>query len=79
MVKLKLFLFLAIILVGYIIINSYNLNLKEKQDQKHFFSIFSKWVYKAVKNTISTIGYTLKQDWSPINKTGEKNDTKAAD
>ena len=69
MVKIKLFIFLAIILVGYIIINSYNLNLKEEEDQKQFFSIFSKWFYKAVKNTISTIGYTFKQDWSPINKT----------
>ncbi|MBI2499281.1 hypothetical protein HYV88_03500 [Candidatus Woesearchaeota archaeon] len=78
MVKIKLFVFLAIILVGYIVITSYDLNLKEKQDQKQFFSVFSKWFYKAIKNTISTIGFTLKQDWSPINKTGEKNDTKTA-
>ena len=76
MVKIKLFVFLAIILVGYIIINSYNLKLSEKQDQKQFISIFSKWFYKAIKNTANLVGYTTKQDWSPVNKTEDKNDTK---
>lgn len=79
MVKIKLFVFLAIILVGYIIITSYNLKLSERQDQKQFISIFSNWLYKIFKNTGNIIGYTIKQDWSPINKTGDKNDTKTTE
>ncbi len=74
MAKLKLLIFITIILVGYIIITSYNLNLKEKRDQKEFTSLFSKWAYKVTKNVISLVGYTFKQDWNPINNT--KNDTK---
>ena len=61
-------------IASYIIISANDLNLNEREDQKEFTSIFSKWIYKSTKNIKSIVGYVINQDWSTEEDT--KNDTK---
>ena len=50
---------------GYLIMNSYNLNLEEKSDQKTFIKKFASWVTSIGKNTVNLAGHATKMDWLP--------------
>ena len=66
--KLKIAIIIILILVGYIIITSNDLNLREKEDQKEFASLFSKLAYNVGKNTRDIVAYAIKKDWN-VNQT----------
>ena len=66
----------TLLIVGLIISNSYDINLKETDGKKEFAVLYGKWLLKSAINVKNIVGYTVKQDWS-TNIT--KNDTKTAD
>ena len=65
-----IFITLAVILllVGVIIVQSNNLNLKESEGKKQFLSVYGGWLIKSIKNVKGIIGYSVKQEWS-VNET----------
>ena len=65
-----IFITLAVILllVGVIIVQSNNLNLKESEGKKQFLSIYGEWLIKSIKNVKDVIGYSVKQEWG-VNET----------
>lgn len=70
---MKVFWIVVIFLVigGFIISKSYN--LEEKEDQKTFLKSFGKWVLDLGKNVKDVTSYTIKEhDWLPkINETNK--------
>ena len=70
----KLFIIIVIVLIigGFVIKSSYDLNVKDKSDRKTFLGLFSNWIFKMGRNIVSLTSSAVKQDWSPV----EKNDTK---
>ncbi|MFH2028077.1 MAG: hypothetical protein ABIJ08_02990 [Nanoarchaeota archaeon] len=54
-----------LVIGGFIIANSYNLNLKKSDDRKSFIGKFSIWVVGVGKNVARTVGYAIKLDWLP--------------
>ena len=58
---------------GFIIATSYNLNLKKSEDRRTFIGKFSVWVVSVGKNVVKTVGYAIKLDWLPEtqNKTNQ--------
>ena len=64
-----------LLIVGLVIINSYNLNIKETEGKKEFVVLYGKWVLKTATNIKDLIGYAIKQDWSTDTT---KNDTETA-
>lgn len=71
--KLIILVILVLIIGGFIIKSSYDLNLKDKDDRSTFVNLFSKWVLKLGHNLVDLTSSAVKQDWSPTEK---KNDTK---
>ncbi len=70
----KLFIIIVIVLIigGFIIKSSYDLNIEDTADRKTFIGLFSRWIFKMGSNIASLTSSAIKQDWSPV----EKNDTK---
>jgi len=69
---MKIFALILIFLVigGFIIATSYNLNLNKPEDRRSFLGKFSVWVVQLGKNTVNTVGYALKMDWLPKKENG---------
>jgi len=72
MKKLIILILLILLIGGFIIKSSYNINLKNPEDRKTFINLFSKWLFKLGKNIASLTSNAIKKDWSPV----EKNETK---
>ncbi len=73
--KILPILLIFLVIGGFMIARSYNLNLKESSDRRTFFGKFSVWVVQLGKNTVRTIGYAFKLDWLPKNDSIEENKT----
>ena len=71
--KLIWIISIILIIVGFIIVKIYDLNLENPQDQKKFASNFFEFLFKIIKNIKEITGFITKQDWS-INET--KNETR---
>ena len=71
--KLLWIIMIFLVMGGFIIARSYDLNLKETEDRKTFVGKFSIWLVGVGKNTAKTVGYAIGLDWMPdaekLNKT----------
>ena len=72
MKKLMFIIIVFLLIGGYMIKTTYDLNLKEAEDQKTFFAKFVSWLFQLGKNIKSLTGQAVKQEWLPENKTSEK-------
>ena len=70
--KIMLIVIIFLIIGGFIIAKSYDLNLKETEDRRTFLGKFSIWLVGIGKNIAKTVGFAVKQDWLPET---EKNET----
>lgn len=73
--KLLTIAVIFLVIGGFMIARSYNLNLKEPAHRRTFFGKFSVWLVQLGKNTIRTVGYALKLDWLPKKDNLEENKT----
>jgi len=70
----KLFWFIVMVFVligGYMIYNSLETDLEEKEGRQEFLKKGVKWLLQIGKSTTETVGFAVKQDWLP--KTNESN------
>lgn len=74
----KLFWAIIIILVigGYMIKTSYDLDLNDNPDRITFAKKYFGWIFDIGKNTKDVVGYAAQKDWLPTNNTNETNKTK---
>lgn len=72
MKKLMFIIIVFLLIGGYMIKTTYDLNLKEPEDQKTFFAKFVTWLFQLGKNIKTLTGQAVKQEWLPENKTEEK-------
>lgn len=66
--KLLLVIIIILILVGFFIVKTNSLDLKDSEDQKKFTSVYGNWLFKVAKNIKAVTGEAIQQDWS-INET----------
>jgi len=72
--KITIAVVIFLIVGGYIIVSSQNLDLEDKGDQKTFLKTFGRWVVGVGKNIKDVAGYAVKEhDWLP-NQTNETGD-----
>lgn len=64
MKKLIVISILILLIGGYLIKTSYNLDFDESQDKKTFVKTFTSWISKLFSNLKSITTYAVKQDWS---------------
>lgn len=67
--KLMIIIILILLIGGYMIVRSYDLNLENKGDRKTFFKIFTGWLVKLGNNLKQLAANAVRQDWSPTNNT----------
>lgn len=65
MKKIIIWALIFLFIGGYIIQTAYNLDIKDEQDQKTFFKIFSGWVGKLYYNLKQLTSMVIKQEWIP--------------
>lgn len=75
--RLIVLIIILLIIGGFIIKASYDLNIREPQDRKTFVNLFSRWLFKLGRNIASLTSSAIKKDWSPIEEQ-KKNDTKTS-
>lgn len=75
--KMKILTIVIIFLVigGFMIARSYNLNLQKPEGRRTFFGKFSVWLVQLGKNTIKTVGYAFSLDWLPDKDNSDENKT----
>ena len=59
----------VLLVVGLIVINTNNIDIKNPEDRKEFAIEYGKWIYQSVINIKDIVGYSIKQDWSISNST----------
>jgi len=70
--KLLIYIIIFLLIGAYIIQTAYNLDIKDKQDQKTFFKIFSGWMAKLYDNLKQITAMIINQEWVPeTNKTND--------
>jgi len=65
MKKIWIVLIIVLIAAGFFILNSNNLDLKDKEGRVEFAKTYFGWIGSIAKNTASTIGYAVKLEWLP--------------
>ena len=74
MKKLIIIFILVLIIGGFIIKSSYNLNLDDNSDKKTFVKVFTTWLGKLFSNFRDITAYAIKKDWSTPEQNTTKND-----
>ena len=59
---------LILLLVGFIIVQTNNLDLSEGEGKKEFVLSYGKWLYKAIINIKNIVGYSINLEWK-VNET----------
>ena len=59
---------MILILVGFIIVQTNNLDLSEGEGKKEFIFSYGKWLYKTIVNIKNIVGYSINLDWK-VNET----------
>lgn len=63
--RLMWLVLIFLVIGGFIIATSYNLNLKRPEDRRTFIGKFSIWLVQLGKNAVRTVGYVIKLEWLP--------------
>lgn len=69
-IKLIAIIVLILVIGVWSIKSSYDLDLKEGEDQKTLVVQTGRWLRNVGTNVVRTVGFAAKQNWTP-----EKNDT----
>jgi len=73
--KILAIVIIFLVIGGFIIARSYDLNLKKPEHRRTFLGKFSVWLVQLGKNTIRTVGYALGMDWLPKKENLDENKT----
>ena len=66
--KLWFILLILLVVIGFIIVSSYSLDLSDKSDQKTFTKAYVGYIVKAAKNIKDLTQQGFKQDWEIKNE-----------
>ncbi len=62
--KLWLIMLIVLVIMGFIVASTFNLDMTNKDDQKTFAKAYTGFMIKVAKNVKELAGKAISQDWS---------------